>query len=344
MNEEIRSSCAAVMEATSLAKFNEEAAMAWLSGLDKDEFSKTSNKSTRPPLNFSLKEGINYVIIESLLNFGSGWRHDLHEKAGRGAYSTIQRGMVASFISSGKLDAEWMKAMTPGDVGDNFGFPTTKEEPVNAITTKVSAGPLHALAEMISDTLKESGQIITKAGATDFDSWLESKFPVSGGPPSAVAVATALAESFPAFNDRAEYDGKPVLFMKKAQLAASELARYFAKEHPERCALTGLNELTVFVDNVLPAMLRGLGIVEFDQALLEKIDGRVEVSGSEETVLRAAGIHSCARLAELSRKLGDQCPVGPLDEVTLDYWLWVSGKKPEFRKIERHAVRKTVFY
>jgi hypothetical protein len=65
----------------------------------------------------------------------------------------------------------------------------------------------------------------------------------------------SLSQTFPAFDDKADYEGVEVLLMKKAQLLAADLYRRF-HESDARFNFKDVENLTVFTDNVVPAVLR----------------------------------------------------------------------------------------
>ena len=66
-----------------------------------------------------------------------------------------------------------------------------------------------------------------------------------------------------------------MLLLKKAQLAVGELWLRLATRAPERFAFPDIGALTVVCDNVLPCVLRELGVLRVDAALAEAIDTHV---------------------------------------------------------------------
>jgi hypothetical protein len=130
-----------------------------------------------------------------------------------------------------------------------------------------------------------------------------------------------------------------VTLYKKAQLVVGELYHRFRKEDPRYDFPDG-GKLTAFIDNVIVAVLRKLGVVKCSQELEQKIESHVELlSGSEEEVsLRAAAMIGVETISRL--RSGDE-----LTPVELGNYLWgYLGKTPEFRPFTRHATRNTVFY
>lgn len=91
------------------------------------------------------------------------------------------------------------------------------------------------------------------------------------------------------------------------------------------------------VVQVLPAVLRKLGLLVLSDELASAIDGKVDVpAGPTEVELRAAAIIACQAIVEGSD--------GSISAVLLDYYLWALGKEEPFRSLERHATKDTSFY
>lgn len=97
-------------------------------------------------------------------------------------------------------------------------------------------------------------------------------------------------------------------------------------------------KLTVFTDNVVPAVLRKMGIVKVSDELAAIIDEKkVLPAGEMEAALRASAIVACEKMVAMSDgKISN--------DAELDYFLWTIGKRPEYRSFERHATQDTVYY
>jgi hypothetical protein len=138
----------------------------------------------------------------------------------------------------------------------------------------------------------------------------------------AVALVALLVERFPSFDDTWPYEGRPLHFYKRAQLAASMLYEAFGGQGWG--ALYNTERLTVFADYKVPQVLRRLGILVYDAALAATVDGQTLLPAGDrrEVEIRAATIWA----AELMRRaLAPRMP-----EVTamhLDYWLWDAGRQ-----------------
>lgn len=84
---------------------------------------------------------------------------------------------------------------------------------------------------------------------------------------SAEKLVEDFVKTFPAFNDVGKYsDDTPIYFFKKAQLAVGELYQ-FLKSKDKLFEFKDITKLTIFVDNVIPAVLTKLGILKLDEEL-----------------------------------------------------------------------------
>lgn len=88
---------------------------------------------------------------------------------------------------------------------------------------------------------------------------------------------------------------------------------------------------------MLPCVLRKLGALELSARLAAHVDGGdVLPAGDDEIELRACAVAACERILAESN-----CKLTALD---LDHYLWTLGKEPDFRAVERHYTRDTIFY
>ncbi|MBI2862011.1 MAG: hypothetical protein HYX89_04245, partial [Chloroflexi bacterium] len=87
---------------------------------------------------------------------------------------------------------------------------------------------------------------------------------------SAAALVRIVVETFPSFNDVAEYNGKEVRFYKRAQILVADL--YGAFEGRGWGGFHDLETLTTFADYKVPQVLRELGAIEYVPPLAEKVD------------------------------------------------------------------------
>ncbi|MGE5333081.1 MAG: queuosine 5'-phosphate N-glycosylase/hydrolase, partial [Nitrososphaerota archaeon] len=86
----------------------------------------------------------------------------------------------------------------------------------------------------------------------------------------AVALALLLARDFSSFADIAEWNERPVPFLKRAQICVADLHTTFGGKGLG--ALRGIERLTAFADYKLPQMLRREGLLIYEPELAELIE------------------------------------------------------------------------
>jgi hypothetical protein len=155
---------------------------------------------------------------------------------------------------------------------------------------------------------------------------------------SAVRLVERVAAAFPSFNDVARLDGRDVKFFKRAQILAADLHGAFAGEGLGR--FDDLGRLTAFADYKVPQVLRGLGVLRYDDRLAAIVDRRalIPAGSREEIEIRAATVWACelirASLAAWGRSMA---------AYEIDWALWQAGQSlaPEIPPYHRTL---TIFY
>lgn len=177
----------------------------------------------------------------------------------------------------------------------------------------------------------------TTRGAADFFSLIVKELkPTKEAPLDGARLVQMLCSLFPAFNDVTTYKGRQVFVLKKVQLLLADLARHVAPMDPAWSFDT--KQLTVFADNVLPCVLRELGILKITDAdLAQRIDSsKVIAVGDAECELRLCAVAACERIVAKLK--------GAVTCHELDFYLWRLGKSPKYRNLPRHYCQNTVFY
>jgi hypothetical protein len=133
------------------------------------------------------------------------------------------------------------------------------------------------------------------------------------------------------FEDSSLYEGREVPFLKRAQLAAADLARARVARFRD------LDRLTMFADNLVPHVLRLDGLLAFDPQLVERIERHelIEHGSPAEVEIRACAVHAVELLVEAS-------PV-PRTPADIDELLWSRGGQPEYKARPRHRSRCTAY-
>jgi hypothetical protein len=142
----------------------------------------------------------------------------------------------------------------------------------------------------------------------------------------------------PQFADLADYQGVQVHFLKRAQLAAADLALAFNEQGLGH--FLDLDRLTIFADNVVPHVLRMDGILHYSRALSERIDHGIPIAASseEEIEIRACAVHAAELIVDELTGLGRR-----ITARDLDYCLWNRGHLPTYRSHPTHITR-SLFY
>ena len=305
---------------------------------------KPAPPGVRFPLQFpDATAEVSLLALLGMMNFGSGWRAELHRASGVGAYQTIQRGVIGCFLKDPAVKAETLAAVTSGEVESWFDIPARVEVPhpeLGPAVLQVVDSPLAPLVQSLQKVLNDCGRILLERQKQSLGHFiLDALSAQDPGPdgqpaPSAASLVDALVAAFPALQDEGACLGSPVFLYKKAQLIAADLYRRFS-ETDGRFAFRDFPVLTAFADNVLPAVLRKEGVLRLSSSLGASIDAGSGVAHEDEVALRACAVTAIEGMAA---HLGMSAP-------DLDYYLWgVLGKAEGYRSYPRHSAKTTVFY
>jgi hypothetical protein len=143
----------------------------------------------------------------------------------------------------------------------------------------------------------------------------------------------------PAFDDVATYDGRAILFFKRAQLAASDLWIAFDGQGPG--AFADLDRLTIFADNLVPHVLRIDGLLRYNDELAARIDAEelIPAGAPEEVELRACAVHAVELIVAELRRMGHA-----VNAMQLDNLLWSRGQRPEYKRAKPRHRTRSLFY
>ncbi|KAJ1969668.1 hypothetical protein IWQ62_000476 [Dispira parvispora] len=360
-----------VLNSSEQIEVNDEAIDQFLDQLDIARFQKLSTGWITFPLKFdTVEDEVNLVAILDLLNFGSGYRQELHAACDRGAAQTIIYGCMGLHISQTPVDAQGLQKLTLGDVSGYFGIPllgTEEAHPSLPGVTISQPSVLRNFAEALTKVLNETGEILQAKGYRSLGHFIldVTTSPSDAAPdwrPSAVELVDRLARTFPAFQDYRVKEGTSVYILKKAQLLAGDLHGRF--QDPTSPAYVHFNfddvdQLSVFSDNVLPTVLLHLGVLKLrDNTLQHKLDKLEPVSDTECWLLRAAAVYASDCLVNRCRARIDAVDettdsnvaeranqlASLFNAVALDHYLWHIGKDPEIRKLPRLVYQDTVYF
>jgi len=250
-----------------------------------------------------------YWLTLDAVNFGSGWFPSLRKRREPTGYRTIAAGIRRRFEAEGRWTAAQLADLTEAE-----------------LASWLDQDPEQELVGLMVKSLRDLGENVQRLYGRSFAALVDS----AGG--SAVRLVETLAQ-WRCFADVSHYDGRPVPFLKRAQIAAADLQRAGV------AAFGDLDRLTMFADNLVPHVLRLDGILSFDPELVARIErGELIEHGSpEEVEIRACAVHA----VELLSAAGS----GPahLNAAQIDEILWNRGQAPEYKAVPRHRARSTAY-
>ena len=302
---ELRSVCAAVAENARYVRIDPDHTSAYVGSLPVDL------DPPEPDPECHLTDGNReelaaFWLILDAINFGSGWFPTLRKRDGRSGYFTIAAGLRDRFATRGPYPADELASIDPAAIAKTLG-----------------QDPDHELMTLFARSLNDLGRNV----ATDHDGRFAAV--IDAAESSAVALVDEL-RGWQCFADSSRYDGLDIPFLKRAQIAAADLARAGV------AAFRDLDCLTMFADNLVPHVLRIDGLLSYDAGLLDRIErGELIEHGSpEEVEIRACALHAVGLVA--SERAGAR-------EADIDSVLWHRGQEPRYKDSPRHRSRCTAY-
>jgi hypothetical protein len=296
--DEIRAACARVAAAARHVRIEHDAIAGYARTLPADS-------PPAPDLapGASDEQRAAFSLQLNAVNFGSGWFPTLRKPAGLSGFRTVEAGLKAR----GPWTAEELTRVGAADAAAAFG----------------GQDPQHPLMALFATALQELGTHVRAGHGGSFLALARA------GDGSAVALAERLA-ALPTWYDVSPYDGAPVPFFKRAQLAAADL-------HLQGIAPAGdIAALTLFADNLVPHVLRIDGVLAFDDELVARIDRGepIEHDAPEEVEIRACALHAVELLVAAH---------GSTTATAVDNALWHLGGEPRYKAHRRHRARTTAY-
>jgi len=302
---QLRSACAEIAERARFVRVEPEPTAAYIGTLPVDP------PGPEPDPGSHLTEGPReelaaFWLTLDAINFGSGWFPTLRKRDGRSGYYTVATGVRNRFVTKGRWSPAELTHIDASEVAKALG-----------------QDPDHELMALFARSLNDLGRRV----ATDHGGHFAAV--VDAAESSAVALVERL-QGWDSFADSSRYDGLTVPFLKRAQIAAADLARAGAG------AFRDLDRLTMFADNLVPHVLRMDGLLNYDPALLDRIErGELIEHGSpEEVEIRACALHAVRLIA--AERPG-------ATEAEIDHVLWHRGQEPRYKASPRHRSRCTAY-
>jgi Potential Queuosine, Q, salvage protein family len=244
-----------------------------------------------------------FALQLNAVNFGSGWFPTLRKPPGLSGFRTVEAGLRRR----GPWTAEELARVDAAEAAATFG----------------GQDPGHELMALFARALNELGEHVLARYGGSFLALARR------GDGSAVALAEHLA-TLPTWHDVSPYDGARVPFFKRAQLAAADL-------HLQGLApAADVAALTLFADNLVPHVLRIDGVLEFDAALVARIDAGelIEHDSPEEVEIRACALHAVELLVAAHEGT---------TATAVDNALWHRGAAARYKARPRHRARTTAY-
>jgi hypothetical protein len=241
------------------------------------------------------------------VNFGSGWFPTLRKRSGRSGYFTIAMAIHDRFRALGPWPAEELETIGVEELADALGQDRS-----------------HELVGLFAGSLRDLGSHVMH----DHDGCFAAVTGAADG--SAARLVTTLAR-WGCFADSSVYEQIRVPFLKRAQIAAADLA--LAGVAP----FGDLERLTMFADNLVPHVLRLDGVLHFAPRLVERIErGELLQHGSgEEVEIRACAVHAVELIV--------QSRGGDISAAEVDRLLWHRGQQARYKSHPRHRSRCTAY-
>lgn len=251
------------------------------------------------------EERIAFVLLRDATNFGSGWHPHLNKEPGLSGARTTGLRLSRWLADNGVPSAPQLSTTTAEDCAAIFGQPMVE--------------PVSQLMALFADAWRQLGDALSERHSGSYGRL------VAAAQGSAVRLTQLLGE-IGYFQDVYIHEGLQFPFLKRAQLAAYDLALFCPDD--ERCRFDDLNHLTIFADNLVPHTLRVDGVLEFEASLLARIDaGELIPAGSpEEIEIRAMAVYATELLSAMCGERGDI--VMPL---RLSDWLWNRGQSARYK-------------
>lgn len=183
------------------------------------------------------------------------------------------------------------------------------------------------MAEARKNNLNEAGSILKRDFGGKFINTIKA------ADYDAIKIVKLICEKFPSFRDETNINGEKILFLKRAQICASDIASIFVKYKKEK--IKSLDALTAFADYKLPQILRKYGAISYVKNLAGKVDNYIQIASQsrEEIEIRSATIW-CVELLrqELKRYTAAQ----------IDNALWFMSQDQNDIKLYHRT--RTIFY
>ena len=307
----VRSACAWVAEHADSVRIDLDRLAHYARELPVEEIRKAS--TTIFPLGAESPDTVAAFILSlNAINFGSGYFPHLKKREGRSGYRTLEASLLERFQTRGALTAGELRSSTSRSCADLLG--QDLESPVVSELMELYAQAWRDLGTLTEDRYGGVLSNIVREAAA-----------------SAKALVRILLE-MPLYRDISVYEGRPVPFLKRAQITVADLASALPNGFGR---FDNVDKLTAFADNLVAHVLRVDGVLCYEPDLLTRIEHEelIPAGSKEEIEIRACEVHAVELL----------CEAIELPPRLLDDWLWARGGQREYKVQPRHRTR-SCFY
>jgi hypothetical protein len=302
--DELRRACEQVARRARFVRVQTAAVPAYAAGL---ELASADAAHAPKPLAGTVREDrAAFWLTMDAINFGSGWFPTLNKREGRSGYHTIFAGLESQWETHGPWTPSELTTLDPATVAAVCG-----------------QDPGHPLMALFAASLNDLGRHTAAAPGSSFSAVVDA----ANG--SAVTLARRLG-GWASFADCSRYQELELPFLKRAQIAAADLARAGVARFGD------LDRLTLFADNLVPHVLRLDGVLTFAPELVARIDAGelIEHDSPAEVEIRACALHAVELIA--SARPGARA-------ADIDELLWNRGAEPFYKASPRHRARCTAY-
>ncbi|MBX3397043.1 MAG: queuosine salvage family protein [Phycisphaerae bacterium] len=261
----------------------------------------------------------NFILLVDALNF-CFWSPDPIRIIWRGTTYERYNAMFVSLMLAARSDPRW------------FDPRYWQVVPTEEIRQVLSGSGQLLLLPQRERIIRDTGRVLLDR----FDGQFSAAVASVGE--RAWPLAVLLMTNFDSFRDVANYRGKPVYFMKRAQICALDLSSTW--ERKGHGPLDGLEELTAFADYRVPQALRHLGILRLNDDLARIIDqneSELDENCEQEIEIRAATIQAVDRMVTAVNRGG-----GRTTAWEIDWYLWELSHHESVTA--RHHRTRTIYY
>ncbi|MDJ0785610.1 MAG: queuosine salvage family protein [Myxococcota bacterium] len=310
--EEIRTVCAEVTRRARHVRIDDTALEAFAAHLGAERPSVRSLDPTHAPFKHQATT-VAFVLTMNAINFGSGWFPQLRKRKGLSGYRSLASALREHFERNGLIRAEALKELEAADCARLFG-----QEGVE---------PVEELMALYARALRDLGELVSSDHAGRFEGVVEAA-------EHRASKLVRILWRMPLYRDVASYQELQVPFYKRAQITCADLSEALGGKGLGHFEDVG--ELTLFADNLVPHVMRMLGILVYDGRLLARVqmERLIEWGCEEEVEIRAVALTALERLAASAARRGYAPGIHRLDAL-----LWTRGQHPQIKSQPRHRTR-----